>query len=107
MIYNRYCAFRFKKTQRKVVRFLRLLKKGKDGFGEKGFEKEWNKCKIPGVRSIKKQWKTECVLDIITNNYRLNLRLHCVPKKLFLVRIMHIGILLQVAGCILKCLIVN
>ena len=27
----------------------RLLKKGKDSFCRKVFEKEWNKCKIPGI----------------------------------------------------------
>ena len=47
-----------------MVWFSRLLKKGKDSFGKKVFEKEWNKYKIPGRK--RKQWK-KCVLDIISD----------------------------------------
>ena len=39
----------------KVVWLSRLLKKGKDSFCKKVFEKGWNKCKIPG--RMRKQWK--------------------------------------------------
>ena len=53
-----------RRNKRKVVWFLRLLKKGKDSFCKKVFEKEWNKCKIPGRK--RKQWK-KCVLDIISD----------------------------------------
>ena len=54
-----------KRNKRKVVWFSRLLKKGKDSFCKNVFEKEWNKCKIPG-RLKRKQWK-KCVLDIIND----------------------------------------
>ena len=37
-----------RRNKRKVVWFSRLLKKGKDSFCRKVFEKEWNKYKIPG-----------------------------------------------------------
>ena len=40
------------------------MKKGKDGFCEKVFVKEWNKYKIPGRK--RKQWK-KCDLDIISD----------------------------------------
>ena len=40
------------------------MKKGKDGFCKKVFEKKWNKCKIPDRK--RKQWK-KCVLDIISD----------------------------------------
>ena len=53
-----------RRNKRKVVWLLRLLKKGKDSFCKKVFEKEWNKCKIPGRK--RKQWK-KCVLDIISD----------------------------------------
>ena len=53
-----------RRNKRKVVWFLRLLKKGKDSFCKKVFKKEWNKCKIPGRK--RKQWK-KCVLDIISD----------------------------------------
>ena len=52
------------RNERKVVWFLRLLKKGKDSFYKIFFEKEWNKCKIPGGR--RKQWK-KCFSKIIRN----------------------------------------
>ena len=51
-----------RRNKRKVLWFLRLLRKGKDSFCTKIFEKEWNKCKIPGRK--RKQWK-KCALDII------------------------------------------
>ena len=53
-----------RRNKRKVVWFSRLLKKGKDSFCKNVFEKEWNKCKIPGRK--RKQWK-KCVLDIISD----------------------------------------
>ena len=53
-----------RRNKRKVVWFSRLLKKGKDSFCRKIFEKEWNKCKIP--RRKRKQWK-KCVLDFISD----------------------------------------
>ena len=53
-----------KRNKRKVVWFSRLLKKDKDSFYEKVFEKEWNKCKILGRK--RKQWK-KYVLDIISD----------------------------------------
>ena len=41
-----------------------IEKKGKDIICKKVFEKEWNKCKIPGRK--RKHWK-KCVLDIISD----------------------------------------
>ena len=40
------------------------MKKGEDSFCKNIFEKEWNKCKIPGRK--RKQWK-KCVLDIMSD----------------------------------------
>ena len=53
-----------RRNMRKVVWFLRLLKKGKDSFCKNVFEKEWNKNKIPGRK--RKQLK-KCILDIISD----------------------------------------
>ena len=47
-----------RRNKRKVVWFSRLLKKGKDSFCKKVFEKEWNRCKIPGRK--RKQWEEMC-----------------------------------------------
>ena len=39
-----------RRNKRKVVQFLKFIKKGKDTFCKKVFDKEWNKCKTPGRR---------------------------------------------------------
>ena len=60
-----------RRNKRKVVLFLRLLRKGKDSSLKKSLKK-MEYCKFPGTCRKRKQWK-KCISD---NNKRFGLNLY-------------------------------